>query len=271
MAISIVTLADSFLTWLNKTNEVIAVVNKATEGQLNSTGTLTLTNASGVGGGITLNVHSGLIKGDGGLLSNVGAPGSIVNAKLANNFVRLISNSATLTISGGQNANLGATVYFNVGTLSNSIFDASSSNIASANSVNTSHSILLAADAAINGRLTSSYDAGNTTQALAVQAYSKANIALSNAQNAHATANGANVTAIAAFNKANTAGGGYFKGNQGTVGAAVNANDIFRVHVKFVGSNVFIEGSENAMGAGPLTVNTGRFIQVNSGGRLVIV
>ena len=66
MAIANVEISTStFLDWVTKTNQILVIANRLTEGQANTTGTFKLTNAGGVGGNITLNVASGMIKGDG--------------------------------------------------------------------------------------------------------------------------------------------------------------------------------------------------------------
>lgn len=171
MTLSLVTLTDTFLTWMNRTNELVNIGNKITEGQANSSGTLSLTNVGLVNGGVTLNVSAGLIKGDAGLLSNVGTPGSIVNNKLANSFINIISNTSTLTVVGGNSANLGSTVYLNIGALSNNINDVSSSNIASAFSANLAYTAATNANIArtdkintfVNNQTISSTDAGSAS------------------------------------------------------------------------------------------------------------
>lgn len=250
MAISLVTLVDTFLSWMNKTNEVITITNLATEGQLNTSGTIKITNASLLADGVSLNVANGMLKGDGGLLTNVQtviANSAVTNAKIATPYIKFISNSATMVVSGGNNANLGATVYFDVGALSSDVADQNTANIASANAVNTVHQVAVAAlDLAASG----------TT---AGPAFDKANAA--------------NVIASAAFEAANNAGGGggYYKGNQGTVGDANNVGDIFRVNHSVLNSNVTIEDTERAVAVGPLTVNTGIVLTITGNGRAVIV
>ncbi len=63
--------------------------------------------------------------------------------------------------------------------------------------------------------------------------------------------------------------GGLFKGENGEVGQS--AGDIFRVHEQTLNTNVTIDADENAVCAGPLTVDTGVTLTVASGGRLAIV
>lgn len=252
MAISLVTLLDTFLTWMNKTNETIDVANLATEGQLNTSGTITITNAGGVNGGVSLNVASGMIKGDGGLLSNLNvSTTNIKNNQLANDNIKFASNSGPLrlVVSGpANNANLGTTVYFTV-TPSSDLGDVSTTNIASANVVNTSYELARAA-----------YNAANSGASSAA-AFDKAN--------------SANVLAKGAYDAANTAqasaGGGYFKGNRGTVGNANGVADLFRINQTFLNANVTIGTGENAMTVGPIAVNSGIVLTISSGGRAVIL
>ncbi len=66
-----------------------------------------------------------------------------------------------------------------------------------------------------------------------------------------------------------TSGGGGFRGNNGLVGTAASG-DIFRQHAKTLTSNTTIAATENAVCAGPLTVNVGVTLTVAAGGRLVI-
>ena len=49
--------------------------------------------------------------------------------------------------------------------------------------------------------------------------------------------------------------GGRYKGERGTVGASAAAGDIFRVHEQQLDTNVTIDATENALVAGPLTLN----------------
>jgi len=63
------------------------------------------------------------------------------------------------------------------------------------------------------------------------------------------------------------AGGGYYKGENGTVGSS--AGDIFRINEQELNTNVTIDSTENASCAGPLTVATGVTLTVN--GNLTVV
>lgn len=65
------------------------------------------------------------------------------------------------------------------------------------------------------------------------------------------------------------AGGGMFKGENGTVGS--RAGDIFRINEQTLNTDVTIDATENASAAGPLVVATGVTLTVTSGGSLVIL
>lgn len=69
--------------------------------------------------------------------------------------------------------------------------------------------------------------------------------------------------------KPGPAGGGMFRGNNGTVGSRVG--DIFRVNAKTLTANTTIAATENASAAGPLEVATGVTLEVATGGTLVIL
>ncbi len=63
---------------------------------------------------------------------------------------------------------------------------------------------------------------------------------------------------IVAFNtfESGSSGGGYYKGERGTVGAASGAGDIFRVNEQSLDTNVTIDADENASCTGPITLNS---------------
>lgn len=115
MALANVALTDTFDTWRTRTNQLVVVNNGLLEGSHLTTGTITSTNT-----GTAINVSAGTIK--------------IKNNVFSSNAISFVSNSSTLTISG--TGRLGTIVYFDVGTLSTSIADRSTANIASANTVN---------------------------------------------------------------------------------------------------------------------------------------
>lgn len=66
-------------------------------------------------------------------------------------------------------------------------------------------------------------------------------------------------------------GGGYYKGNSGTIGNAENASNLYRINANTHSANVTINGSENASVAGPITIADGYSLTINTGGRVVIV
>ena len=79
------------------------------------------------------------------------------------------------------------------------------------------------------------------------------------------------VTIFTATDLSTSGAGGRYKGERGTVGAAGNAGDIFRVHEKQLDTDVTIAATENALAAGPLTVASGKTLTITTGGNLSIV
>lgn len=77
-------------------------------------------------------------------------------------------------------------------------------------------------------------------------------------------------TANAAFNKANTAGGGFYQGNNGNLGTS-NFGDIFRTHTNTLTGNVTIPSSNNSIAAGPLSIANGASLTIQDGARVAIV
>lgn len=65
-------------------------------------------------------------------------------------------------------------------------------------------------------------------------------------------------------------GGGYFQGNDGSTGAE-NYGDIFRSHSNTLSANVTILSGNNSLAAGPVTVQAGQTIIIQTGARVVIV
>ena len=84
-------------------------------------------------------------------------------------------------------------------------------------------------------------------------------------------ANIAYTVAAAAFDKANTAGGGYYAGNNGEKGG-FNSGDIFRVHSNTMTESVTILAGNNAICAGPLNiVGANTTLTIQTGARVTIV
>ena len=233
MTIANVALSDTFDLWRTRFNQTVIISNLITEGQANTTGTLTISNPSYINGNVSLNVSNGVIRVSGNTFSS--------------NAVPLISNSATLTISG--TGRLGTPVYFDIGTLSISVLDKSIANIASANSVNTAYNTATAA-----------FGAANTARDVANAAFAVAN-----------TGNGAIYIANLAFDMANTGGSGYYRGNNGDKGVVSYKGDLFRINANTLTSNIGFDNGENAMTTGPITIDANRYLTINTGARVVII
>ena len=233
MTIANVALSDTFDLWRTRFNQTVIISNLITEGQANTTGTLTISNPSYKNGNVSLNVSNGVIRVSGNTFSS--------------NAVPLVSNSATLTISG--TGRLGTPVYFDIGTLSISVLDKSIANIASANSVNTAYNTA-----------TGAFGAANVAFAVANAAFAVAN-----------TGNGAIYIANLAFDMANTGGSGYYRGNNGDKGAVSYKGDLFRINANTLTSNIGFDNGENAMTTGPITIDANRYLTINTGARVVII
>ena len=233
MTIANVALSDTFDLWRTRFNQTVIISNLITEGQANTTGTLTISNPSYINGNVSLNVSNGVIRVSGNTFSS--------------NALPLVSNSATLTISG--TGRLGTPVYFDIGTLSISVLDKSIANIASANSVNTAYNTATAA-----------FGAANTARDVANAAFAVAN-----------TGNGAIYIANLAFDLANTGGSGYYRGNNGDKGVVSYKGDLFRINANTLTSNIGFDNGENAMTTGPITIDANRYLTINTGARVVII
>ena len=116
------------------------------------------------------------------------------------------------------------------------------------------------------GGANAAYDQANA-------AYGRANVAIANVNYVNVYAQFANTVAISAFLKANSiSGGSYYIGNNGRVGDGANGkNDIFRVNNNYIKANLYFSDGENGSATGPLTVNTGYVLQINTGARVVII
>ena len=66
-------------------------------------------------------------------------------------------------------------------------------------------------------------------------------------------------------------GGGYYKGNQGSIGNTSNKDNLFRINSNTISNNITISVGENAMTAGPMVIATGYNLTIDVGGRAVIV
>lgn len=188
MTLSNVALNNTFLDQMTRINQLVIIMNSLTEGQGNISGALTITNSSHLRGNVSLEVTSGVIKGDGGLISNV------QTSSLTSNTINVVSNSTSLTVSSGL-VQLGQKVFINVAT-STGTSDNSSSNLTTANITNTIWNSVLSTN-------TIAYSALSTAQGAFATANSGGG-ALSTAQAAFSQANTSMTEAIAAFGQANT-------------------------------------------------------------------
>lgn len=262
MPIANVSLTDTFDLWRTRFNQTVQISNLITEGQHNTSGTITIANPYYYNGNVSLNVSNGFIRVQG-------------NTFLANGLT-LTSNSPTLRISGS--GLLGTSVFFDIGTLSTDVFDSNTANIASANSVYKAYGLanaaIKAANAAYNGS-NSVFNVANTAQYTANLAFDAANSSFNTSNTNFATslnaANTAQYTANLAFDRANTAGGGYFRGNNGDNGRVANKQDIFRINTSNVTANMYFSAGENASATGPLYLDPSVTITINTGARVVII
>lgn len=65
--------------------------------------------------------------------------------------------------------------------------------------------------------------------------------------------------------------GGYYKGNDGAIGSTNGKNNLYRVNSNTQSNNVTIEAGENALTVGPLVIQSGFNLTVQTGGRAVII
>ena len=80
------------------------------------------------------------------------------------------------------------------------------------------------------------------------------------------------ILAFETFNPANVTSSSYYQGNNGNVGeASTGKGDIFRTHTQTLDTDVTIGATDNALCAGPLTVDTGVTLTVTTGGNLAIL
>ena len=70
-----------------------------------------------------------------------------------------------------------------------------------------------------------------------------------------ATGDTIDILIFTAVDLSTAVGGGRYKGERGTLCPAAAAGDIFRVHEQQLDTNVTIDATENALAAGPLTLN----------------
>lgn len=201
MAFSNVSLLNTFADWMNRLNQMIYIINSATEGNMNTSGSLTITNITGLNGNVSLNVANGTIKGDAGLVTNVRSE------ILTQNSINVVSNTTHLSVYKTNLGRLGSTVFIDTGTLSTSVSNTSVSAIASANVVNVVHSIAVGGMTIANNANNTAvvaFELANTVNTRSIAAYGQANTGTTTAVAAFGAANNASGLATVAFAKANT-------------------------------------------------------------------
>ena len=65
--------------------------------------------------------------------------------------------------------------------------------------------------------------------------------------------------------------GGYYKGNAGIVGDSSNKGNLYRINSNTQSANITISAGENALTAGPIVIDVGYNLTIDTGGRVVIV
>jgi len=98
MPISTVNLTDTFDSWRIRTNQVITSLNTINEANAALTGSITITNPSRFNSNVSLNVSSGMIKGDGGLISNLQASVTSIGAFNKANAANVLAYNTSLTV-----------------------------------------------------------------------------------------------------------------------------------------------------------------------------
>lgn len=66
-------------------------------------------------------------------------------------------------------------------------------------------------------------------------------------------------------------GGGYYKGNAGTVGNPTNAGNLFRINANTLTANVTMSAGENAQVTGPISIANGVVLTIDSDSRVVVI
>ena len=70
---------------------------------------------------------------------------------------------------------------------------------------------------------------------------------------------------------AGSGAGGYYKGNDGPVGNTNNKANLYRINSNTQSNNITIAAGENALTAGPMTIQSGFSLTIEEGGRAVII
>jgi hypothetical protein len=73
------------------------------------------------------------------------------------------------------------------------------------------------------------------------------------------------------YNGESVQGGGYYKGNDGTRGEEARKADLYRINANTQTADITISAGENALTVGPITVDEGFNLTVETGGRVVVI
>lgn len=166
--------------WVPLYNQAVGVINSLLENDTVSDGTITIDNPNAWNNNITVNVSSGMIAGDAGLVSNLNSISikSVKDKNLQNNSIILISNSSTLMITGS--ANLGNIITITQNTYT-SMTDNTNNVMASIAAVNNVYNYLVGIYNNINNVtantiiITSLFNTINSAQTFAISTFNVAN------------------------------------------------------------------------------------------------
>ena len=65
--------------------------------------------------------------------------------------------------------------------------------------------------------------------------------------------------------------GGYYKGNDGEIGNVQGKNNLYRINSNTQTTDITINSGENALTVGPMVINSGINLEIETGGRVVII
>jgi hypothetical protein len=190
------------------------------------------------GVGLAVNTTGVHVKANNGIVAN--STGTFV---LANTSSGLIANAT------GVHAKVSPTIVFD-GNANLAVNSLAFGDVTSSDRVNTATffattSANVGANVSIN---TTSYFIGNSTQNVVV-----------------------NSTGLYINGAILSTGGGYYKGNLGARGDVANKDNLFRINGNTQTASITISAGENALTVGPLTVDTGDTLTIETGGRAVII
>jgi hypothetical protein len=304
--VSTTTLAAGGAVTFSTTTGAIAIGNSQTTG-LMTLGGVTQTGSIQIGRSTnnqTISIANGAtISGNVKILEigTNGAAGSQTNitigASLSNTLVTVNANNTLF--SGAVNAasyNVGTSTIANATGLYTDVVNGSSHTVGSnfianstaivgtgfANVTTSVNSALLTVGTSFIANTTGAYHTGvvnaasHTTTGVTINA-----TAVALATSATIVANGSvgtagqvltsNATTVYWSTIASGSGGGYYYGSNGTVGDSNNKNNIFRVNANTLFANVTFASGENGSAAGPLAINSGVILTIQTGARVAIV